>query len=413
MKQKYKWTVCFVIGIALVFGAAGCKKAGSTAEPQDGASLEPVISEWAKANKINDGSQSTAELYELAKKEGQVTIYSISSRITAVKKSFEEAYPGVTVNAYDISSNELYEKITRELASGVHTADVIHIKDEDGQIYVEMVTPGKFNLYYPTDIASHIAPASRKYAMPLYVELSQWFYNYELFDKPPVSSWWDLTKPEWKGRLVIQDPLSANTYLINFAAFVANADLFEKDYERVFGQKLQISPELARLVPDGKPTAAHELIKRLFDNDIIYESSSDNVCIAVATPGQKGPGLLGWAASSKLRKNDSDGWVLAPIDITPGTSLHNQNNLYVVDQAPHPNAAKLLVRWMLGEADGKGAGFSPFNTLGGWSVRDDVVPAKGNPLLDNIKTVAADPSYLYSMTPEIKDFWIALQGTKK
>jgi iron(III) transport system substrate-binding protein len=137
------------------------------------------------------------------------------------------------------------------------------------------------------------------------------------------------------------------------------------------------------------------------------------VCIAVGTPGQKGPGLLGWAASSKLRKNASDGWVLAPIDITPGTSLHNQNNLYVVNESTHPSAAKLLVRWMLGEADGKGPGFNPFNTLGGWSVRDDVVPAKGNPLLADIRTVSADPSMLYATTPDIKDFWLSLQAAKK
>ncbi|MDR2478093.1 MAG: extracellular solute-binding protein [Treponema sp.] len=413
MYQRSKVILGFALGFALIFGVMGCKgkTGGAAAAARD--PDRPVISEWAKANKIDDGSQTAAELYELAKKEREVTIYSISSRITNIKQSFEQQYPGVTVNAYDISSNELYEKITREYAAGVYTADVIHIKDEDGQIYVEMVTPGKFNLYYPSDITAHIPESSRRYAMPLYVELAQWFYNYELFDKPPVSSWWDLTRPEWKGRLVLQDPLSANTYLINFAAFVQNADIFEKDYERVFGQKLQISPELKNLVPGGEPTAAHELIKRLFDNDIIYESSSDNVCIAVGTPGQKGPGLLGWAASSKLRKNASDGWVLAPIDITPGTSLHNQNNLYIVDKAPHPSAAKLLVRWMLGEADGKGAGFNPFNTLGGWSVRDDVTPAKGNPPLDEIKTVEGDPGYLYAATPDIKDFWIALQGTKK
>ncbi|GHV94686.1 hypothetical protein AGMMS50293_10060 [Spirochaetia bacterium] len=412
MTQRNKVVLSFVAGIALIFSVVGCKGKTGTATAAK-APDKPVITEWAKTNKLDDGSQSADELYELAKKEGQVTIYSISSRISNVKQSFEKQYPGITVNAYDISSNELYEKVTREYAAGVYNADVVHIKDEDGQIYVEMVMPGKFSCYYPSDIISHIPESSRAYSMPLYVELSQWFYNYEIFDKAPISSWWDLTKPEWKGRLVMQDPLSANTYLINFAAFVQNADLFEKEYEQVFGQKLQISPELKNLVPGGNPTAAHELIKRIFDNDIIFESSSDNICIAVATPGQKGPGLLGWAASSKLRKNASDGWVLAPIDITPGTSLHNQNNLYVVNNAPHPNAAKLLVRWMLGEADGKGPGFNPFNTLGGWSVRDDVTPAKGNPLLNDVKTLTGDPTYLYNETPDMKDFWIALQGTKK
>ena len=408
MKQKYKIMVCFVVGIALIFGAIGCSKSGSQAPAvqSGGAAAEPVIAEWAKANKITDGSQTVDELYELAKTEGKVVIYSISSRITSIKQSFEKQYPGITVEAYDISTNELYEKITREIDAKVYNADVIHIKDEDGMVYTEMVMPGKFSLYRPNDITAHIPESARRYSMPLYIELAQWFYNYEIFPNGPgVTSWWDLTKPEWKGRLVLQEPTQGKTYMINFTAFVANANLLEKDYERVFGEKLKLSP--------GCPTAGHELIKRLYENDMVFESTSDNVCVAVGTPGQKGPGLLGWAASSKLRKNDSDGWVLAPINITPGTSLHNQNNLYVVTNSAHPNAAKLLIRWMLGEADGKGAGFSPFNTLGGWSVRDDVVPAKGNPPISDVLTIEADPVWLYANVPEIEDFWLSLQGAKK
>jgi iron(III) transport system substrate-binding protein len=384
----------FAVGMCLFILLAGCSKTESSVAETG----------WAKTNKIDDGSQTEDELYELAKQEGEVTVYSISSRITAVKTSFEKRYPGVIVNAFDISSNELYEKVTREYEAGIYNADLVHIKDEDGAIYQEMVLPGKFHLYYPNDICAHIPQGARRYAMPLYVELSQWFYNSELYSAPPISSWWDLTKPEWKSRLVLQDPLSANTYLINFTAFVENAHLFEEDYQRVFGEKIQLSP--------GCPTAAHELIKRLVDNDLIFESSSDAVCEAVGTKGQRGPGLLGWAASSKLRKNESDGWVLAPINITPATSLQNQNNLYIVDHAPHPNAAKLLLRWMLGGTDGKGEGFSPFNTLGGWSVRDDVTPAKGNPPLPELRTFDGDPNYLYANVPDIKDFWISLQSNK-
>jgi iron(III) transport system substrate-binding protein len=83
-----------------------------------------------------------------------------------------------------------------------------------------------------------------------------------------------------------------------------------------------------------------------------------------------------------------------------------------VDRAPHPNAAKLLLRWMIGGTDGKGDGFKPFNTLGGWSVRDDVTPAPGNPPLAEVRTFDGDPNYLYANVPDMKDFWISLQGNK-
>lgn len=75
------------------------------------------------------------------------------------------------MNAFDISSNELYEKVTREYAAGVYNADLVHIKDEDGAIYQEMVLPGKFNLYYPSDIVARIAAGSRQYAMPRMLNL--------------------------------------------------------------------------------------------------------------------------------------------------------------------------------------------------------------------------------------------------
>ena len=96
-----------------------------------------------------DKTESAEELYELAKKEGKVVIYSISSRMKKVKESFEAKYPGVTVEVYDISTNELLEKITREYEAGVRTADVIHIKDQDGSLYIEYVGNNIFHNYQP------------------------------------------------------------------------------------------------------------------------------------------------------------------------------------------------------------------------------------------------------------------------
>ena len=44
------------------------------------------------------------------------------------------------------------------------------------------------------------------------------------------------------------------------------------------------------------------------------------------------------------------------------------NTLYVVGECEHPNAAKLLIRFMMGGADGDVSGYKYFNTLGGWPV---------------------------------------------
>jgi iron(III) transport system substrate-binding protein len=393
-----------IITAALLLGCGGQGGAKPAASASAGAD-QITVSEWARNNKMDVYTETPDELYELAKKEGTVVLYSISSRCVRVAESFMRRYPGITVEAYDISTNELNEKITREYAAGVRNADLIHIKDQDGTIYQEKVLPGIFINYYPADICAHIDPQYRKFAMPLYIELNQWFYNKEYYPNgSPIDSWWDLTKPEWKGRVLLTNLIDNRSYVSVFTAFIQHADEFADDYQREFGQPLTLSP--------NTPTAAHEMMRRLVANDIIYISSSDEICESVGTPGQRNPPPVGFAASSKLRKNESDGWVLEPINISPSTGIDNLNNLYIVNECPHPNAAKLLLRWMLGEADGSGDGFKPFNTLGGWPIRDDVQPVEGSTPLSELKVWTADPGFIYANSDDLLDFWIALQSKK-
>jgi iron(III) transport system substrate-binding protein len=359
-----------------------------------------TVSEWARNNKLDVYTETPDELYELARKEGKVVIYSISSRIGRVKESFEKQYPGITAEVYTLGQNENVEKITREYEAGVRNADLIHVKDLEGSIYREKVIPGIFINYYPADICAHIDKKYMEYSMPMYIELLQWYYNGELYDKAPLTSWWEITKPEWKGRIAIHDPMNSIDFMSTLAGFVQHADEFAAEYQRVFGEPIKLSPNC--------PTAAHELIKRLYDNDFIFFNGSDAVCEAVGTTGQiSAP--IGYGASSKLRKNETEGWVLAPMNLAPATSLTNQNNLYIVNECPHPNAAKLFLRWMMGETDGQGEGFKPFNTLGGWPIRNDVEPAEGSTELSSIKFWPTDSLYLYDHVPDMIDFWISLR----
>ena len=131
------------------------------------------LSEWEESSGIFNTDETDEELYEKAKEEGKVTIYSISSRITKVANAFMEKYPGVEVEPFDISTNELLEKVTREYDAGQHVADVVHIKDQDGTLYNEYVLARKFYNYKPADILSHIDEKYTKTQTPMYVELTQ------------------------------------------------------------------------------------------------------------------------------------------------------------------------------------------------------------------------------------------------
>ena len=399
---------CFALMVAGCGGTTSTAPTSSTPAASSSASSAPASSapqaattSWAEANKIDDGSETVEELYEKAKAEGKVVLYSISSRCPKVAESFEAQYPGIDVEAYDISTNELLEKITREYDSGIRNADVIHVKDLDGSIYMEKVSNGIFHIYRPDDIVNTIENKDYlKYAMPLYIELDQWFYNAEVYKEPPIDSWWDLTRPEWKGKIMLNDPLQNVNMMSIFTAFTQKPELFEEEYKREFGEDIVLS--------EGCPTAVHELFKRIMDNKPVFATTSDEICEAVGTPGQTNP-PIGYASSSKLRKNETEGWVLAPVNIRPATSIPAQNNLYIVNEAAHPNAAKLLVRWMCGEADGQGKGFEPFNTLGGFSVRNNTPPVEGNASLSDLNVFPFDPEYIYGELMNFQDFWLTLQ----
>ena len=150
-----------------------------------------------------------------------------------------------------------------------------------------------------------------------------------------------------------------------------------------------------------------EFLKRLHDNAPVFTSSSDEIAESVGTRGQANP-PIGFCASSKLRKNADNDWCLKPINLEPTTGIPAINTLYVVEGCEHPNAAKLLIRFMMGGIDGDTSGYDPFNTLGGWPVRDDIEPAEGSISYDTLNVSSFDPNAIYDNINIVRDFWTLL-----
>ena len=348
---------------------------------------------------MSGGISSDFRDIEKAKEEGKVTVYSISSRITKVAKAFAEKYPDVEVEPFDISTNELLEKVTREYDAGQHVADVVHIKDQDGSMWNQYVANKTFYNYQPADIFAHIAPSYTATATPLYIELTQLFYNTEAYpDGSPITNIWQLTEPQWKGKIMMQNPLDNlawGSWITGFCVGEEPNRLAEA-YKALYGEELKLS--------DGCENAGYEFLKRLHANEPIFTASSDAIAEAVGTPGQKDP-PVGFCASSKLRKAADNGWVFAPVNLEPDTGIPAVNTLYVVEGCEHPAAAKLLIRFMMGGIDGDTSGYKPFNTLGGWPVRDDIEPAEGSTPFSEINVAPFDANEIYMNYNTVRDFW--------
>lgn len=410
MFQHQKWVAGLLAAIMLLsLTACGGKSSGSTsaagsaAAGSSAAASTPELTDWEKTANIYATDETDAQLYEQAKKEGgEITLYSISSRSPKVAEAFMAKYPDLKCTAFDISTNELLEKVTREHDAGQYVADVVHIKDMDGSMYKEYVANKVFYNYQPADIFSHIDPAYTATQTPLYIELTQLFYNTEAYpDGSPITNIWQLTESKWDGKIMMQNPLDNISYGAWITGFTTGdtPDQMAKAYKDLYGKELELSA--------GCENAGYEFLKRLHDNHLVYAASSDAVAEAIGTPGQKDP-PVGFCASSKLRKAADNGWVFAPVNLVPTTGIPAINTLYVVEGCKHPAGAKLLVRFMMGDVDGDTSGYDPFNTLGGWPMRDDIDAAEGSVPFKEINVSPFNPDDIYVNYNTVRDFWTAL-----
>lgn len=400
MLKHKKWLAGF-LAVTMLFSLTACgSKEEQPAESVGGGEAETQLTEWEQKANIFATDETDEELYQQAIEEGgTVTLYSISSRCGKVAEAFMAKYPELKCESFDISTNELLEKVTREHEAGQYVADVVHIKDQDGSLYNEYVKNKVFYLYQPADIFSHIDPQYTDTATPLYIELTQLFYNAEAYpDGSPITNIWQLTEPQWQGKIMMQNPLDNLSWGSWITGFCVGEvpDQLAAAYKELYGEDLVLS--------EGCANAGYEFLKRLHDNKPTYTSSSDEIAESVGTPGQSDP-PVGFSASSKLRKNEDNGWVLAPVNLYPTTGIPAINTLYVVEGCQHPAAAKLLIRFMMGGIDGDTSGYEPFNTLGGWPVRDDIEPAEGSVPYAEMNVSPFDPDEIYVNYNTVRDFW--------
>ena len=398
MLKHKKWLAGF-LAVTMLFSLTACGSQEEQPAESEG-EAETQLTEWEQKANIFATDETDEELYQQAIEEGgTVTLYSISSRCGKVAEAFMAKYPELKCESFDISTNELLEKVTREHDAGQYVADVVHIKDQDGSLYNEYVKNKVFYLYQPADIFSHIDSQYTDTATPLYIELTQLFYNAETYPEgSPITNIWELTEPEWQGKIMMQNPLDNLSWGSWITGFCVGdvPDQLAAAYKELYGEDLVLS--------EGCANAGYEFLKRLHDNKPTYTSSSDEIAESVGTPGQSDP-PVGFCASSKLRKNEDNGWVLAPVNLYPTTGIPAINTLYVVEGCEHPAAAKLLIRFMMGGIDGDTSGYEPFNTLGGWPVRDDIEPAEGSVPYAEMNVSPFDPDEIYVNYNTVRDFW--------
>jgi|GEM_PF-416070 len=358
--------------------------------------------EWAAAN--IDHHIPYEELVRRALEEGEVNWVTSGSRGPDAAAEFMALYPGITVNIINMGTSDALTRFPIEHAAGMFNLDVMRSADAEGVIYNEFLARGLMHSYFPYDILPYIYNFDFLLAgMPSYVVLNLIYYNYTFFpDGPPVSSWWDLTRPEWYGRIIAQDPLTEVRYTSALTTFVKYADLFAEEYEAIFGRPIELHPQ--------SPTAAHEWMRRFFANNIIIDNSGSSMNRTIGRSDQQEI-FLGWGSSSGIRRNQDEGLHLAVAPLTPRASQPNMNFVYIFDQAPNPHAAKLLSRFLLGgQGESLGIGNADRNINGSWVVRTDIAPnPEQTASLDDFSLFVHDGEFVYRNSPEVLEFLLTIR----
>lgn len=373
------------------------------------AALPPEVDEWLREVKLGPYTEKEVDwddVYELAKKEGKVVIYTSSSRTISIQDEFEALYPGVKLETYHLGTTGSIDKLYREQLSGIYNADVIHASGYPMQLMMlaqnNMLFP-----FYPPELEDVIPRAFREPLTAQRYEARGVFYNDAVYgDTPPISSWWELTLPEWKNRILMVDPIVDGSMLDFITTIVINADSLEKEYERFFGKPIKLTT----------PNAGYELLRGLLDNGVrFYRGHRDVGDIVGDTSIAKPPIGIGMVYSQMRYYGDESRGDLRhkPIlDLEPSAGFLYPSLQNIAYKAPHPNAAKLLIRYLHGNENAE-LGLEPWYLIGNWPARQDVNKPHQHEVLGEIDWPLSeitfwemDPVAIWELQDEVQDWWI-------
>lgn len=365
MKQVRKATA----GLALIALLAACG-GGNGSDDGAGASPdgEPDSSvdggEPASDAEALGGEEAAAEmerLYEAAIEAGatDVVVYGPGEDDKVpVYEIFTERFPEISVRGEYLVGPNMDSKINAEFASGVHVASVLQSgdtslapkipsEDDPGQLepFVPVTAEGMDPQFHDED---------REYAFAASASTFGILYNTQLVDEGDVpQSWEDLLDPSRNGDLVWEDPTRFG------AGFgFLNKILTDERYDESFVEQLRA-------------------------NDPYLEASAPAAGNAVAT-GQFGIEVA-YPYSFYLRDVERG----APVDFVfpvEGGNHLSPHFLGLVQNAPSPDAGKLLITWLL-SPEGQHATAE----VGYYPTMPGIPGPEGNPPVDELDLLEPIP----------------------
>ena len=311
----------------------------------------------------------TPELIDAARKEGELTWYIAqvdTETAEGMGRAFTAQFPGVRVSVIRTTGQVAYERLLQDLKNNAPQCDVY--SSTDISQYVALRKRDALANYVPAGAAT-LLPAFQKVADPGYTYPSAATSHLLIYNSARVKpeeapkSWPDMLDPRWKGRVAVGHPaFSGCTGIWALALTKAHGwEFFEK---------------LAK------------------NNPRIGRSGNDPVTLINA-----GECLLGPAPANTAFQQVDKGNPIVPVYPADGATLCVGPSS-VMANAPHPNAARLYMEWLMSDA------FSKLSVANhGDPVHPGVALTSGQKPLDQVPLLALSVQEIAKGIPEIVEKW--------
>lgn len=311
----------------------------------------------------------TPELIEAAKKEGSITWYIAqvdTETAEAMGRTFTAKFPGVSVSVIRTTGQVAYERLLQDLKNNAPQCDVF--SSTDISQYPALKKRNALAHYVPSGAATLLAPFAKAsdpgYMYPSTATAHVLIYNSRKVkpDEAPTK-WTDLLDPKYKGQVATGHPAFSGCTGVWVLALTKKYgwDFFEK---------------LAK------------------NNPRIGRSGNDPVTLVNA-----GEALIGPAPGNTAFQQVDKGNPIKPVYVTDGSTLCLGPSS-VMASAPHPNAARLFMEWLMSDDF---AGISVANH--GDPVHPGLTLTSGQKSLDEVPLLTLTTEEIGNGIPDIIERW--------
>ena len=303
--------VMVTIGITLLslFLACAPKAISPTATPKPQAqSTAPQDAEWAK-------------VFEAAKKEGTVTLYTFffTAQAQPSVKAFEQKYPEIKLEFVPLASAVRLERLKTEQRMGNFIADT---SDGAGAFQMNLRKEGMLmavgDLPSLKDAAWQGLSQTDKegYLVFATVIYHSFWSNTTLLksaDEPKTLK--DLLDPKWKEKIIQIEPATSSIAATLYSGYVRHGRA-DDEYFRLLGPQFKWAT--------GSTLDAGRALAR-------------------------GEAPLAWGSTSTNNSLILEGATIKPLVLKEGALLAFGTAFSIVKNAPHPNAARVFFNWLMSQ----------------------------------------------------------------